>query len=367
MDHLSGLPAELLEEIVAGFCMACTPIERRCCYDPNFCDCIRKHPNDLTRISALVSLCLTSRRLNGIATRHLYHYVHGPRWWLLVRTLLARADLAQLIRNMRLSEYNRSVNRDDCPAEVMAYYQSQAEIYLDTLPESDRGDARGLDERTLCDGKINVQLEILLSGLCPNLETLEAVISWGAAFRFCVPGSMPHLRRLVLSHGDTEGGFELKTMAPLFRAAPNLASAVFFMAYHSCEEEELCEGLGATLPKLTSLDMHSGILDNAGLKELLSACPSLEDFRYEMCNRGLSYSDTSHFAIAESQGVFLTCAPNLRSLSLEVGINDMWEDGQWDRGELDELGRVMAERGVRFVFKSDDPEDGIEDAIREDD
>ncbi len=47
--------------------------------------------------STLHRLTLTCQLLNAIATPHLYHYPLPDRWWLLVRTLIARPDLGQAV------------------------------------------------------------------------------------------------------------------------------------------------------------------------------------------------------------------------------------------------------------------------------
>src|SRR5690349_11335034 len=168
MAIFSDLPVELIEEIVGGLCIACTPIETRCCYNSS-CNCAEMGPADLARISALASLCLTSHHLNNIATQHLYHHVHGQQWWLLARTLLSRKDLAQLIRSIRIG-FDRGVNESDCPPQVVAYYNSRHRIYLETLSENDCNKAIShLDINELYAGSGNIQIEIL-SSLCPNLE-----------------------------------------------------------------------------------------------------------------------------------------------------------------------------------------------------
>ncbi|KAK4167835.1 hypothetical protein QBC43DRAFT_202808 [Cladorrhinum sp. PSN259] len=347
MALLTHLPVELVEEIVAGLCIACTPIETRCCYNSN-CYCAEMGPADLARISALASLCLTSRHLNNIATRHLYHHVHGQQWWLLARTLLSRKDLAQLIRSMRIG-FGRGVNEADCPPQVVAYYNSQRKIYLDALPENYRNEAiYHLGNGKLYAGDGNIQIDIL-SSLCPNLETLEAIISYFEVFRFCAPHSMPHLRSVVLSHSDTELGIDLGNVALLFRAAPNITHALFYMV-------NSCGKLDATLPKLTSLDFQSSTFDGPSLVEILSTCPNLETFRYEM---GGAIVGHEQFTIQEAQDVFLAHAVNLEWLCLEAGDNYNWED-EWDAAEASEMGELLAERGVRFEFKPCDWEHQVD-------
>lgn len=345
MALLSDLPAELVEEIVSGLCIACTPVDRRCCYNSS-CNCAEMDPADLARISALASLCLTSRHLNNIATRHLYHHVHGQKWWLLARTLLARKDLGHLIRSMRIG-CCRPIGEDDCPPQVAAYYSSHCNKYLDALPESDRVDAMSrLDDDELYTGVSNIQIEILCGGLCgPNLETLEAVISYCEVFLYFAPSSMPRLRSVVFSHGDTMNGITLGAVAPLFRAAPNITRALFCMA-NSCPTLDSGRDAAPILPSLTSLEFQSSNFSGPSLVEILSACPNLETFRYEM---GGAAVGCRQFTIQQAQDAFLARAVKLRSLCLDAGKNYNWER-DWDAAEAGELGRLLAERGVRFEF-----------------
>lgn len=56
------------------------------------------------------------------------------------------------------------------------------------------------------------------------------------------------------------------------------------------------------------------------------------------------------FGIQEAQAAFLTHAPNLKSLSLEAGDNDNWDE-DWDAAEAGEMGKVLEKHGVQFEFK----------------
>lgn len=284
---------------------------------------------------------MVSRQLNDTATRHLYHHVHGQRWWLLARTLLARNDLARVIRSIRIGFYWTG-DEIGCPPEVAAYYKSQRKIYLDALPEDARREAMSrLSEDELDTGSnTNIQANVLCS-LCPNLETLGAIIGYFDVFRFSAPDSMPLLRKIALSHADTELGIDLQNVAALFRAAPNITHAVFHMA-------SACSTLdGVSLPKLTSLEFQSSALDAPLLVEILSVSVNLEILRYEMGGACVGYDQ---FGIQEAQAAFLTHAPNLKSLSLEAGDNDNWDE-DWDAAEAGEMGKVLEKHGVQFEFK----------------
>lgn len=344
MGLFSNLPAELVEEIVAAFCVECTPGEERRCFDAN-CGC--RDDDHTGAVASLASLCLTSRHLNSVATRHLYHRLHCNRWWLLARTLITRRDLAQVAKGMRFGNRG-SVGKKDCPPEVLAYFEEQREAYLDGLPERMREGAlsRREEEDDLYKGNGNIQLDIMTS-LCPNLETLHASISYFDAFRFCKPQSMMSLHSIVLSHADTEYGIHLENAEPLFRAAPNITNMIFHMLASS-------DSLDFTLDKVTTLDLQYSTIDGQSLVNVFMACPNLETFRYRMGGAIVSYEQ---FTVAEARDAFLAHAPNLKSVCLDSESNDQCSD-EWDGSEMEDMGRMLEERGIRFEFSPYQYQDG---------
>jgi hypothetical protein len=339
MGLFNNLPVELVEGIVAGFCAECTAgEERQCCYSSN---CY--HPDEdaaaAVRLSSLSSLCLTSRHLNSVATRHLYHRLSCKKWWLLARTLLARRDLAQLTMGMRFADY-RCVSKEDCPPEVLAYFRDQKEAYLDRVPEGKREDRRrSLEEDDLYTGNGNLELDIMTS-LCPNLTSLHAVVGYFHAFRFCTPQSMMRLHTVVISHADTELGLHLENARPLFQAAPNIASITYHMMSSS-------SGLGFALDKVTTLDLQYSAIDRGSLANVLMAFPNLETFRYSMGGALVGYEQ---FNVADAREALLAHAPNLKSLLLDTLDNDNYDE-DWDEDEMREMGRMLVERGVSFEFR----------------
>jgi hypothetical protein len=334
MGLFSNLPAELLEAIVAGLCIECRGGEERCCFSYNCCT--NTHPDDVKRISALASLCLTSRKLNSVATRHLYHHLDGRRWWLTARTLLARKDLAQLTKSIRTC-FHPGIDQVDCSPEVLAYFHSHRRAYLDRSIED--GYYSNLKDEELYNADQNIPFDLLTS-LCRHLETLQSFIGGFETFYFCTPQSHPRLRFIALSYGDTEYGFNLKHVAPLLGAAPNLTTALFNMA-------SSCSWLDMTLPNLTSLEFQSSTFNGPSLVNILSACPNLETFRYEMGGALVGYEQ---FSISEARDAFFAHAPRLKKLSLEAGDNDHCDE-DWEDDEAEEFGRLLKERGVEFEYK----------------
>jgi hypothetical protein len=338
MGLFNNLPLELVEGIVAGFCVECTGEEEQCCYSSN-CYHVDEETATAARLSSLASLCLTSRHLNSVATRHLYHRPSYMRWWLLARTLLARTDLAQLIKGMRFANY-RSVSKEDCPREVLAYFTEQKEAYLDRVPETKREKhRRRLGEDDLYEGNGNIELDIMAS-LCPSLTSLHAVVGYFGSFRFCTPQSMMRLHTIVISHADTELGLHLENARPLFQAAPNIASITYNMLSSS-------SGLDFALDKVTTLDLQYSTIDGESLANLLKAFPNLETFRYGMGGAIVSYVQ---FTVDDAKDAFLRHAPNLKSVVLDTLDNDHYDE-DWDVDEMREMGRELEERGVRFEFR----------------
>ena len=62
----------------------------------------------------------------------------------------------------------------------------------------------------------------IVTALCPRAEATQAVTTYQDVFEFCAPESMPSLRTLEVLYGDTENGFRLARLVPLFKVAPNL-------------------------------------------------------------------------------------------------------------------------------------------------
>lgn len=339
MSHFRDLPLELVEGIVAALCVECAPAEERCCFDSS-CYCGDDHVKvNAERISSLASLCLTSRSLNSVATRHLYHRLPCKKWWLLARTLIARWDLAQLAKGMRFGNHG-VVSKEDCPPEVLAYFEEEREAYLDGLPEGVRDEALDrLNENDLYTGNGNIELDIMTS-LCPNLETLHATVGYFDVFRFCTLYSMKKLHSIALSHADTELGMHLGNFALLFEAAPNITNIIFHMLASAGD-------LGFTLDKVTNLDLKWSTIGSESLVNVLSAFPNLETFRYGMGGALVGYDQ---FTAAEARDAFLVHAPNLKSVCLDAENNDQYDE-EWDEAGMGELGQVLEQRGVRFEFR----------------
>ncbi|KAL2131851.1 hypothetical protein VTI74DRAFT_4539 [Chaetomium olivicolor] len=348
MRFLGNLPAELIEEIGKTLCPHCNPPVREvACFDIiQDTGCSGTQPEDQARASALSSLCLTSRQLNLVATRHLYHRPHCERWWLLSRTLIARQDLAQLVKEMHIC-YEHGLEHDgQVLFEALEYLKTQFRAHANKLPGKEvLVCLQDVEHHDFLPEEHNLPVEVLTS-LCPNLEILHAQVNIGDAFRFCPPHSLLRLRDVGLGHGprhDDQFGTFLDWVAGLFRAAPNITHLV-------CQRVDGCDELGLTLKHLTSLEFRASRLDSEGLANVLSMCPNLKMLTYE-----LGYwpgVNPDQFGAVEAATTILENTPNLESFRVDAqdapwfgSFLDNYKYG-WELDARKELKRVLEGRGI---------------------
>lgn len=339
MARFTALPVELVEGIVGELCLFCSPPrhDTQCSRNP-FCRCLSDdHPGRRDGLAALASLCLTSRQLNSMATRHLYHRPRcDDKWWLLAATLLAHPDLADFVAELNVNSPG-PVHHQGCAPEVVAYFKDQFQTFADAMGQAgNEFDSGPLDDGDSFSGSHNVPVDILVT-LCPNLQRLDVPVSYFEIFRFCRPRSLLRLRHVALSHEDSELGFYFDECARLFLAAPNITDMSFW-AVNGCR---LGAELGC-LSNVTSLDFQNSSFGDDALVSILSTCPNVETLRYEM---GGHMVGDDQFTLAEVREAVVAHAPKLKYLRLHRGEDDdVW--GHWDGNDVEELERVLAERGV---------------------
>lgn len=332
-----ALPVELIEGVLKELCLACGPRhDAECPSFGCFCQCDESYGDP--RIEALASLCLTSRQLNGIATRHLYHHPCGNKWWLLAATLLARPDLARLAVELSVTNPSR-VEYRDCAPDLVAYFEDQFQAYTDAMAEAgDVVSLRHLKDGDSFSGSYNIPLDILVT-LCPKLKRLNARLDYFEVFRFCRPQSLLHLESAALSHTDTMRGFGFDDLAGLFLSAPNITNLSFW-AVDGCEPME-----PGCLAKVTSLSFRWSAVGSDALINILSACPNLAALDYEM---GPASVGDYQFSLREVQDAVLAHAPKLTYLRLftEDDSHDYWDN--YDAGGL---GHALAARGIHLDYQ----------------
>jgi hypothetical protein len=273
---------------------------------------------------------------------------------LLARTLLARRDLAQRVRVLRIDEWDEGVLFDPSDfsriaPEVLTYFNPQFQAYLDSLSQEEREEIAYSpspvplekqpgpeDDR---DHSLNISVDILTS-LCPNLEALYTDTADLDVFRLCTPRSMMRLQTVVVSHyynrmSDTMSRTE--SLARLFRAAPNVSD----ITLHAVRK---CPDPGHALDHVRSLDLRASVLGHGELVKFFSMCPNLETFRYE-AGRPSTWRD--HFSLPRAQDAIFAHTPRLKLLSLSIAFDGRFA---WDHACAREMKRVLAERGIVFEY-----------------
>jgi hypothetical protein len=282
-------------EVVEQLCLHCKPLkvldegDIEACYR-------RRRPC----VASLASLCLTSKSLNSIAIRHLYHRPECEDWWLLAQTLVTRKDLARHVKYLYCLDWAYT----SFPLKEPNDYYKKAWLleHTDAIGDEARVILRSADT----DASLNI-----MCGLCPNLETLVLTEDYYSGTEFwllyLLPDSMVHLRHLDV-RADPHDGFQVENFAPLFRAAPNLTSLRFTGA-------DTWDDLHLTLNHVTRVDLEKSHLDIKSFGNLLRACPRLERLKYESCDpEGVE----PPFTPREAKETILEHAPNIKSFDLAV-------------------------------------------------
>jgi hypothetical protein len=331
MVSLGVLPLEVMYEIVEELCLHCTPPKRE---EIGEADQYRARR---LRITSLASLCLTSRTLNSIAARHLYHRPDCREWWLLARTMSTRKDLARHVKHMNSLRWKYAYFQDEKPHRISGYYNKKPRL----LEYADMTEA---DRIALLSAGTDASKDIMCS-LCPNLEHL--VVN-DRCFReyFCRPrDSMMNLRHLeVRDVMDPEYGCEIADFASLFRAAPALTSLRFTEAGH-------CGDLQLTLSHVTRVDLDWCNVDAESFGNVLRLCPHLERLSYmatlDSCETG------EQFTPRDAQENIIRHAHNLKSFHLDLSECE-WVGREEEpdlEGEFDEAKRILTARGIDFTFR----------------
>jgi hypothetical protein len=350
LRQLSKFPPELIEKILDGLCVhhihSLREHEDKFTWSMDFNPLGRRLWTEPSSLTGLASLCRASKQLNQLATWRLYHTLVAPEsalsWLLLARTLIERRDLAALVRHFYLDHLRMPEDPSLFPPEVMAYYAEQVALVPDaglnetSLTEPDESDPYGVSQY---DAAL-----ALMASLCPNLSTGGFVA--GAAsgnpstFTLCPPATMLPLREVQVAHWDTECGFDLSLLTPLFRAAPNLR--LLRLIQVGCDEP-LEEGL--RLEHLTDLELPCSCNSADELVRMLRLCPNLRRLQY-VCG-GALYGD-EQFSPQQAVAAVLEHAPNLQTFELDLMDGLGMED--FDEEDVREAKEALEQRGIECKF-----------------
>ncbi|KAB5576156.1 hypothetical protein GE09DRAFT_1281867 [Coniochaeta sp. 2T2.1] len=359
MHFSARLPPEILHEIIESLCLHCG---QPAAEEWRYVDEHRWGHEEDRRVSALASLCLTSKAMSDIATRHLYHCPPPEKWSLLARTLITSPDKAEHVRDLRCGQFDWPKDEVLIPDEVRAYYQERVEAYTPVV------DADGDFDRERFFRDYNLAAEVhgegwkyyndivaldIVASLCPDVERLEATLGYFDTFFFCAPNSMTALKHVDFRHYDTENGVHLTNIAALFRAAPNITSMrLYALAMENSGDDddddgdgEPIEDLKFTLRHVKTIDTEHSAVGAGALGAILRACPSLKALNYSAGGPCVGFCQ---FTARQAKNMILQHAKNLESFQLDMR-DDVWRDDE-DDGGLDDAKEGLASRGIQFSY-----------------
>lgn len=303
MSSLLDFPLPIVEDIVKFLCPHCYPAPRRRRDPPSYwgqyCnDACPNRPNDRESQAALASLCRTNKLLNYIATPLLYHtpfYGYRQTQQKVAKTILdARPELAQHVKSVHLvqSDFDESLLSGEA-SQLIEKVAGKLEAVYDVDRDS------------------TPYFLALMAGRCTNMEELciLAHSDERSPVPFSAPGSLPKLNRLMVSHWDTEGGFDLSRLKDLFEAAPNITS----LFVHNMDRIQPGR---MNMRNMKELYLSNTVLGPDELRILLEHCPKLERLRYDIGDACVT--DEGWPTAREVQDVISHTCPGLKSLTLEV-------------------------------------------------
>ncbi|KAK4188177.1 hypothetical protein QBC35DRAFT_463110 [Podospora australis] len=228
MAGCSKLPDELLDMIVEQFALK----NWRKLYASYLSDSssaessrdfkLKKFKNMMNaRVSTLRSLCLTSKKLNIIATPHLYRH---PRTRPVVRAMLRTIkEKFQKFGDFQINEPNE--------------------------PCSD-----------------------VLIALCPNVRRLDIDLYYPPShnFRFCEPGSLARLRNIHIGYCHPGVAFDLLAIKQLLRAAPNIETMDLSSLHQGCRQRN---EIAIDFNNLKGLSLDPAVFKSQALGDFLNALP----------------------------------------------------------------------------------------------
>lgn len=337
-----------------------------------------------TRLAALAHLRQTCKQFCDMVTWRLFHTLNSSttrkRWWLIARTLIARPDLARLVKHISLGNVS---SPGSIPAEVTTYYTAQV---ADLVPYDNIRDFEDYDRDYLGLARVPEPEEVLTLGdlanaerdrymrdtdgietdgshppfailisLCTSLKTVEFVAKHSTKpFSLCRPGSLASLRSIFASWEHFPNGFDIATLRRLLLAAPNISLLHLHGPWSCSRLADSAEPV--VLETVTEVRMARAALDQTSLVALLRLCPNLQILRYD----AVTSVNPEQFTVPEAVQVISEHAHNLQHFELDTTD---WDDfGGFCSDELLEAKSILAEKGIKCQFVKTFSGDGEERA-----
>ncbi|KAK4185472.1 hypothetical protein QBC35DRAFT_503521 [Podospora australis] len=295
--------------------------------------------------SALASLCQTSKWLNVIATPHLYRRPVAPSWWLLIRTLIARNDLADQVRDIWFMELI-TLDHKLWPSEVRVYWKA----CFQGLPRS--SSPENLEEFLYDEnGEVwtygeNPGVNLLLL-LCRSAEKVQGSVTHAYSFTLCEPDSLMRLRTAILHHPHERdyGMTSFHLNWRLFAAAPELESLVV-RHINGCGKFPSEVWLG----KLRVLHLELAALDKDDFVNILSVFPNLGKLLYQFQNT-MDMDEIWQCSAEEMLEAVVSHAPKLKGLVLDTSEDEWWaQSNEWNPDAIRELSEKLESLGIDVVW-----------------
>ncbi|KAK4038520.1 hypothetical protein C8A01DRAFT_17432, partial [Parachaetomium inaequale] len=268
----------------------------------------------------LAHLSKTCKQLNLVTTPHLYHRPACSNRWLLIRTLIARPDLALCVKQLHDLVLGGLVTGelDDpsvFPPEVARRFENSrfAQVIMVMARQ-----ARGNKQKVTMSlwprlGGRTESLDMLAS-LCLNVELVRPSAFSSDIFVWNSPNPLMHLSHIRLPDpiGEPETKrISLALLARILTMAPHVTHLRCSLEAVQQSVELLAFPVSTHLIELTL--KYSGISAPA-LTRLLAACPNL---------RAFDYDGSAHFTPPQVQEALVRHTPKLVSLGLSACIGHL--------------------------------------------
>ncbi|WQF79226.1 Putative leucine-rich repeat domain superfamily [Colletotrichum destructivum] len=333
MFPLLRLPVTIIQDVVELLCPHCHPSAPTRPEESwgRFCNnACSVGSLDLERRTALAHLCKTNKLLNAIATPLLYHFPRYNRHNLFpfIRTMFqGRLELAQYVKCFHIGE------------EVFYIEDFSAE---ETQLCRDFGVQIGLPI-TQTEPDSTTLFSSLILSKCTGVEELCMLSPYGDRDDVLFPDidTLPNVKSVLISHHDTEFGFNLQDLNNVFSATPNVTSLSVFAMDGA--------GLALNLANLRRLRVMQSRLEAEDFALLMGQCPGLEWMSYQLGDVMVSYEEPA--SPREMQDSIVNHTPRLRYL--ELSMLDRSEYLQHDDYDETQMLQTLKELGQLEVLKLD--------------